>query len=78
MNKVLFFLIRQIYKVVFVWPFQLVVLVLSWFHPAAPLKDREPSSFCFIITSVIYPKQGKIVKPLLFLNKLSGMLKIIK
>src|SRR3989344_4975167 len=60
MNKVLFFLIRQIYKVVFVWPFQLVVWVISRFHPAAPLKDREPSSFCFIITSVIYPKQGKI------------------
>lgn len=52
-------LLRQVYRVFFVWPFQLVLVVFSLFSHSIPPTDKEPSSYCFIITSVIYPKQGK-------------------
>lgn len=60
LNNPVLFLLRQVYRVFFVWPFQFVVLVISRISPSAPIKDKDPASFCFIITSVIYPKQGKI------------------
>jgi len=55
-------LLRQVYRVFFVWPFQLAVMVASLFCPSVPSTDKEPSSYCFIITSVIYPKQGKQIQ----------------
>lgn len=55
------FLLRQIFRVLFFWPFQLVVFIMSLFNLGgkAP-NNKEPSSFCFIITSIIYSKQGTI------------------
>lgn len=56
----LFFILRQVYRVIFVWPFQLVVLIVEQFSSSSPLKNKEPASYCFIITSVIYPKQKEL------------------
>ncbi len=55
------FLWRQVCRVFFFWPFQLVVFTMSLINPGSKTpNDKEPSSFCFIITSVIYSKQGTI------------------
>ncbi|OGH68375.1 MAG: hypothetical protein A3D53_02830 [Candidatus Magasanikbacteria bacterium RIFCSPHIGHO2_02_FULL_45_10] len=53
------FLVRLVYRIVIVVPFQLVVSGLHLFS-RQKLKDREPLSFCFIITSLIYTKGGQI------------------
>lgn len=55
------FLWRQVCRVFFFWPFQLVIFIMSLFNPGSKTPNsQEPSSFCFIITSVIYSKQGTI------------------
>ncbi len=56
------FLLRQIYRVFFVWPFQLVLAVIRLFNQSLPSTNKEQSPYCFIITSVIYPKQGKLIQ----------------
>ena len=60
-NPVLF-LLRQIYRVFFIWPFQFVVIVFSFFAKSNQFADKEKSPYCFIITSVIYPKPGKQIQ----------------
>jgi len=60
--QLLSFLLRQVYKVFFVWPFQLVILVISLFDKKTLATNKEQSPYCFIITSVIYPKQGKLIQ----------------
>lgn len=55
------FLLRQLARVFFFWPFQLVVFIMSLLYPGSKTpKEKDPSSFCFIISSVIYSKQGTI------------------
>lgn len=54
------FVLRQVYRVLFIWPFQLVVSVVEKFSSNNFLKSGEPASYCFIITSVIYPKQKEL------------------
>ncbi len=55
------FLWRQVSRVLFFWPFQLVVFIMSLLNPGSKTpNNKEPFSFCFIITSVIYSKQGTI------------------
>ena len=56
------FLFRQIYRVFFVWPFQLVVVIGSLFDGNKQSASREIAEYCFIITSVIFPKQGKLIQ----------------
>lgn len=56
------FILRQIYRVFFVWPFQAGVLVVSLFDRNKQSAGREMAEYCFIITSVIYPKQGKQIQ----------------
>ncbi len=53
---------RQIYRVFFVWPFQLVLAVIRLFNQNLPSTNKEQLPYCFIITSVIYPKQGKLIQ----------------
>ena len=43
---------------VFVWPFQLVVAVISVFDQNKRSMNKEQSSYCFVITSVIYPNKA--------------------
>lgn len=55
------FIVRQLYRVVVVLPFHLVVYIMSALRGQnSAIEDKEPSSFCFIITSIIYTKGGKI------------------
>src|SRR3989344_7875980 len=56
------FLLRQVYRVFFVWPFQLVVMIGSLFDQNKQSAGKEMVEYCFIITSVIYPKPGKQVQ----------------
>lgn len=58
----LLFLLRQIYRVFFVWPFQFVVVVLSLFAKNSQSGNKDGAPYCFIITSVIYPKPGKKIQ----------------
>ena len=60
--ELLSFLLRQVYRVFFVWPFQLVVFIISFFDQSERSTNKEQSPYCFIITSVIYPKPGKQVQ----------------
>ncbi|MFA5062278.1 MAG: hypothetical protein WC526_03980 [Patescibacteria group bacterium] len=56
------FLARQIYRVIFIWPFEAVAFLI--FYPAvrkSHVKETEPNDFCFLITSVIYSKENKKV-----------------
>lgn len=54
------FILRQIYRIFFVAPFHFIVWAVNLFNAKPVLKSKEPDSFCFIITSVIYPQQGNI------------------
>ncbi|MEK7172995.1 MAG: hypothetical protein AAB740_03385 [Patescibacteria group bacterium] len=60
LNHPLSFLARQVYKIVLVRPFQLVVSIIGLFYSDQPLKNIEEVSYCFIITSVIYNKQKEL------------------
>lgn len=60
--NVIAFIFRQIYKIFFVWPFQLVLMIVSLFNQNVSSPNKEPSLYCFIITSVIYPKNDKLVQ----------------
>lgn len=55
------FLIRQIYRIVFILPFEFIVSAVFMFPRHKMPSDKQPSSFCFLVTSVIYPIPGKKV-----------------
>ncbi|HSR89228.1 MAG TPA: hypothetical protein VLK22_02380 [Candidatus Udaeobacter sp.] len=58
LDQPLIFLIRQIYRLLFIWPFQAVVSVISYFKfYNLKISNQTPQNFCFIVTSVIYIKQ---------------------
>jgi hypothetical protein len=59
LKNFLLFLLRQIYRIFFVLPFQLVVPVVLFFSKIFNSKVVERVPYCFIITSVIYPKPDK-------------------
>ena len=54
------FILRQVYRIIFVWPWQFIVSVAGLFSSNNHLKNKEAAPFCFIITSVIYPKQKEL------------------
>ena len=56
------FILRQVYRIFFVWPFQLVVMIGGLFDRNEQSAGREMGEYCFIITSVIFPKQGKLIQ----------------
>lgn len=60
-NNPLLFLLRQLYRVVFVFPFEVIVSLVFFFIPREKANDKPPSSFCFLITSVIYSQENKKV-----------------
>ncbi len=55
----IFFLLRQIYRIIIVIPFEALVTLVWLFVPKKKLNLNEPKSFCFLVTSVIYPKLDK-------------------
>ncbi len=55
------FLLRQIYRIFFILPFQIIIAVVSYFSIRnLKINSGEPNTFCFIVTSVIYIKQRKL------------------
>lgn len=56
-----YFLLRQIYKIIFVFPFVLVASLIKYISKTVS-QQKFNYSFknCFIITSVIYPKEKKL------------------
>ncbi len=56
------FILRQVYRVFFVFPFQLVVVIGGLFDQNKQSAGKEMVANCFIITSVIYPKPGKQIQ----------------
>lgn len=61
LSNPVYFVIRQLYRLVFVLPFQVIVAVLYFFIPRQKINVRQPESFCFLVTSVIYPVLDKKV-----------------
>ena len=57
----LFFLARQIYRILFVFPYEIIVSVIYFFTSNPKLNVKKPASHCFLITSVIYSKENKKV-----------------
>ncbi len=56
------FLLRQVYRVVFILPFEIIVSIIFYLAVGKTrLKETNPNSFCFLITSVIYSKENKKV-----------------
>ncbi len=55
----IFFIIRQLYRVIFILPFQIIIWVVSFLKPETKLNPNQPNSFCFLVTSVIYPVMDK-------------------
>ncbi len=55
------FLARQLYRVLFIFPYEIIVSAVSFFTLNEKLNDGKPSSYCFLITSVIYSKENKKV-----------------
>lgn len=57
------FILRQIYRVVIVFPYLLVVSVIEWFvkiFSRRSVKKDGGGDVCFIISSVIYPAASKL------------------
>ena len=57
-NPILFIL-RQLYRIFVIFPFNAILSLASLFDSSDKIEDYQQSSFCFLITSVIYPKPGK-------------------
>lgn len=57
----LFFLARQLYRIFFIFPYEIIVSAASFFTLHEKLSDKKPSSYCFLVTSVIYSKENKKV-----------------
>lgn len=55
------FLVRQLYRVFFIFPFEIITSMIFLITPHKKISGKEPSSFCFLITSVIYSKTAKTV-----------------
>lgn len=58
-KSVAFFLGRQLYRLFIIWPFLAIVNVVFW-RKHSTAKSDPPADYCFIITSLIYPKTGRI------------------
>ena len=61
LSNPVFFLVRQLYRILFILPFETVVSAVFVFISRKKPSDKQPSSFCFLVTSVIYPVSGKKV-----------------
>lgn len=57
----IFFLLRQIYRLFVVLPFEMVVSLYACIIPKKSVSARQPESFYFLVTSVIYPVAGRNV-----------------
>lgn len=58
----LYFCLRQVYRIFIIFPFNAIVYLLFRVNSEEiKMEDRKPTSFCFIITSVVYPKHNKTV-----------------
>lgn len=54
------FILRQLYRLIFAWPFQFFVSVVGMFNFNVLGKHAEKAQYCFIISSVIFPKQKEL------------------
>ena len=59
----IFFLLRQVYRLIIIYPFQLFVSLYFYFIDTFKAGNDEPNSdVCFIITSVVYPEMNKKIE----------------
>jgi hypothetical protein len=60
-KKFFYFLLRQIYRVFVIIPFSIVVGIIELlFGRLFTIKSETEAKYCFIITSVIFPKQKEL------------------
>lgn len=60
-KKLAYFLLRQIYRVFFIIPYLIMINIIQiFFGRLFKIKSGVEAQYCFIVSSVIYPKQKEL------------------